>query len=187
METSDAIDMSKNILFTVIRKYEILVRIFAVFGLIVLLLIGAFLVAVMWEAPIHQLNLWRLGRNFKVINSHHPKDSRFVLKVRDFGNLFRGASNGCDYLVGEVRVGNESQEEIAQYYKGLSIKSFDGTYPVPVEISFFDEEGWMDPYRWSDWRDKAQSYLDPGTLNGTLYMVFARQDSYPPYGDMRCT
>lgn len=160
---------------------------FAGFGLIVFLLIAAFFIIAMWRAPIHQFNLWLLGRNFKAISSHHPEDSRFVLKVSDFGNLFRAASNGCDYLIGEVRVGKGSQEEIARYYHGLFIKSFDGTDSVPVEVNFFDKENWMDPYHWSDWRDKAQSSLDPAALKGTLYMVLARQDSYPPYGDMRCT
>lgn len=162
-------------------------NIFAGFGIIVFLAIAAFFVVVMWRAPIHQFNLWTLGRNFKVINSYHPKDSKYVLRVRDFGNLFRGASNGCDYLVGEVRVGKGSQEEIARYYHGLFIKSFDGTDSVPVEVSFFDKENWMDPYQWSDWRDKAQSYIDPAALDGALYMIFARQDGYPPHGDMRCT
>lgn len=161
-------------------------NIFVAFGFVVLLVIAPLFVVAMWRAPIHQFNLWTLGRNFKAINSHHPVDSSFVLKIKDFGNLFRGASNGCDYLVGEVRVGKGSQEEIARYYHGLFVKSFDGTDSVPVEVRFFDTENWMDPYHWSDWRDKAQSYIDPATLEGALYMVFARQDGYPPYGDMRC-
>jgi len=166
--------------------YQILMRLFAIFGVAVFCVILWFIAVTMWEAPIHQFNLWTLGRNFKTVNSHHPEDSRFVLKVRDFGNLFRAASNGCDYLVGEVRVGKGSQEEIARYYQGLFIKSFDGTDPVPVEIRFFNKENWMDPYRWSDWRDKAQAYIESAALDGTPYMVFARQDGYPPYGDMRC-
>ncbi|MBI3442952.1 MAG: hypothetical protein HY007_04245 [Candidatus Sungbacteria bacterium] len=161
-------------------------NIFAGFGIIAFLLIAPLFVVAMWRAPIHQFNLWTLGRNFSAINSHHPEDSRYVLRVRDFGNLFRGASNGCDYLVGEVRAGKGSQEEIARYYRGIFIKSFDGINPVPIEVRFFDKENLMDPYPWSDWRDKAQSYIDPVSLDGTLYMVFARQDSYPPYGDIRC-
>lgn len=166
---------------------NIFASIFVSLGIIAFLLVAPLFVAAMWRAPIHQFNLWMLGRNFRAINLRHPGDSGFVLKIKDFGNLFRGASNGCDYLVGEVRVGKGSQEEIAQYYRGLFIKSFDSTNPVPVEVRFFDTENWMDPYRWSDWRDKAQSFIDPAALEGTLYMVFARQDGYPPYGDMRCT
>ena len=168
------------------RTSDIAKNIFAGFGLIIFLLIAVFVVVAMWRVPIHQFNLWRLGRNFMIIKSYHPEDSRYLLSVRDFGNLFRAASNGCDYLVGELRVGKGSQEEIARQYQGLFMKSFDGTAPVLVEVHFFDKEDWMDPYPWSDWRDKAQSYADLTAIKGTFYMVFARQDSYPPYGDIRC-
>ena len=169
------------------RPFNTAKNIFAGFGLIIFLAIAAFFIVAMWRAPIHQFNLWMLERNFKAVSSHHPENSRYVLKVRDFGNLFRGASNGCDYLVGEMRVGKGSQEEIARYYHGLFIKSFDNTGSIPVEVHFFDkEENWMDPYHWSDWRDRAQAYIESAALDGTPYMVFARQDGYPPYGDMRC-
>ena len=169
------------------HAYYIAMRIFAVFGVAVFCVVAWFAVIAMWKAPIHQFNLWELGRNFKAISSHHPEDSKFLLKVRHFGNLFRAASNGCDYLVGEMRAEKRSPQEIAQRYQGLFIKSFDGTAPVPIEVRFFDkEEDWMDPYPWSDWRDKAQSYADPATMKATLYMVFARQTDYPPYGDIRC-
>ena len=161
-------------------------RIFAGFGLIVFLLMTAFIIGAMWKAPIHQFNLWMLGRNFRAVHPHHPGDSQYVLRIRDFGNLFRGASNGCDYLVGEARAGKGSREDIARSYGGLFIQSFDDTGPVPVEVRFFDKEDWMDPYRWSDWRDTAEAYVGPAALNATLYTVFARQSDYPPYGDMRC-
>ena len=168
------------------RASDIMIRIFAGFGLIVFCLIVLFTIVAIWKAPVHQFNLWILGRNFKTINPYHPGDSQYVLRIRDFGNLFRAASNGCDYLVGEFRSGKGSQEDIARQYNGLFIKSLDNTGPVPVEVRFFDNENWMDPYTWSDWRDKAQKHADPATLQGALYMVFARQTDYPPYGDIRC-
>ena len=169
------------------RIPDIVVRVLSGCAVLLSCLIILLAVIAMWKAPIHQFNLWKLGKNFKVIHSHHPKDSKYLLKVRDFGNLFRGASNGCDYLVGELRTGKESQEEIARQYRGLFIKSFDNTDPVPIEVHFFNEENWMDPYHWSEWRDRAQSHTNLATTNDTLYMIFARQDSYPPYGDIRCT
>ena len=169
------------------RAFHIAKNIFAGIGLIVFLLIVGFSFVAMWKAPIHQFNLWKLERNFSTINSHHPEDSKYVLRVKHFGNLFRAASNGCDYLVGEMRAGKRSPQEIAQRYQGLFIKSFDGTAPVPIEVRFFDkEEDWMDPYPWSDWRNKAQSYADPAAMKDTLYMVFARQTDYPPDGGIRC-
>ena len=159
---------------------------FAGFGLIMFLLITAFVVMVMWKFPIHQFNLWRLGRNFRAVESYHPEDSKYLLSVGDFGNLFRATSNGCDYLVGEVRSGKGSQEDIARHYTDLFVKAFDNSEPVPAELHFFNDENWMDPYDWSRWRDQAEPYAGTGAVRGVLYMVFARQTDYPPDGDIRC-
>lgn len=168
------------------RTSDIVRNIFAGFGLIVFLLIAVFAVATMRKAPIHQFNLWTLGKNFKVVGAYHPKDSKYMLRVRDFGNLFRGASNGCDYLVGEVRVGKGSHEDIMRRYDGVMVKSFDDAEPVPAEVRFFDTENWMDPYRWSDWKERAQAHIDAVHSEDTPYLVFARQSDYPPDGDIRC-
>lgn len=168
------------------QQSDAIKSIFAGFGLIVFLLIVAFVAVTMWKAPIHQFNLWRLGRNFRAAQINHPENSKSVLQVRDFGNLFRAMSNGCDYLVGEVRASAVSPEEIRRRYEGAVIQSFDHTGSVLLEIEFFDKKDWIEPYAWSDWGDRARAYGDPVAQGETLYMVFARQTDYPPDGDIRC-
>lgn len=160
---------------------------FAGFGLIVFLLIAAFFIIAMWRAPIHQFNLWTLGRNFKAVDSHHPENSKFVLKVKDFGNLFRAASNGCDYLVGEFRIGQGSKGEIMRRYQGLVIKSFDSLEPIPIEFHFLDDDDFFkEESLWFEWRENVRASFDLYAARGNPYIVFAEQTDYPPYGDFRC-
>lgn len=170
------------------RLYHIAERIFAVFGVAVFCVIIWFVIATMWRVPVHQFNLWTLQKHFRIVE--HPSDSRFLKKLKGFGNLFRAASNGCDYLVGELRVGSGPQEDIARFYQGLFVKSFDDTETVPIEIKFFDDEEFSEDYLWStlwfDWREKINSSFDLEAIQGTSYVVFARQTDYPPYGDGRC-
>jgi len=116
------------------RTYNITLRIFAGFGFIVFCLIVVLFAITMWKAPLHQFNLWRLERNFQAIAPYHPADSNLLLKRKDFGGLFSGASNSCDYFVGEFRSAARSKEEITRSYNGLSIDSFDRTERIPIHV-----------------------------------------------------
>ena len=170
------------------RIYCIAEKIFAVFGAIVFAVIVWFIVAAMWRAPLHQFNLWTLQKNFRAIEQ--PLNSKSIKKLSGFGRLFRDASNGCDYLVGGFRVGNDTRESIAQWYQDFSIRPFDDAEPVPIEIKFFDDEDFSEGRQWSnpwfDWYEKIRESFDWQEMRGTPYVVFARQTDYPPYGDIRC-
>lgn len=147
-----------------------------------------FLAFTSWKAPLHEFNLWVLETHFSEVE--HPADSRSLRKLSGFGNFFRGVSNGCDYLVGELRVGSGSQEDITRFYQGLFVNPFDDAEAVPIEIKFFDDEEFSEDYLWStlwfDWQEKIRESFDWANIAGTPYVVFARQTDYPPDADIRC-
>lgn len=168
------------------RAYYISMRIFAVFGMIAFCIIIVFVAITMWKMPIHQFNLWRLEKNFQVIAAAHPPDSKLLLKRKDFGGLFSGASHSCDYFVGEFRSTAHSKEDVRKAYKGLSIDSSDHTKHVPVEVHFFDEEEFFTDFPWYEWLAELRKSFNMSATKDNLYVVFASQTGYPPYGDLRC-
>lgn len=141
-----------------------------------------------WKIPLHNYQWYILQRHFR--EAEHPLGSKSLKKIEGFGNLFRAASNGCDYLVGELRVGDGSQEDIMLFYRGLSVRPFDDTEPVPIEVKFSDDEAFSETHRWSnpwfDWHEKIRKSFDFSKMRGIPYVVFAEQTGYPPYGDIRC-
>ncbi len=166
--------------------YQILMRLFAIFGVAVFCFIVWFVAVAMWRVPIHQFNLWKLGKNFQAITTANPPDSKPLLQIRRVGNFFRGASNACDYLVGEFYVEKRSKHEILERYRGLFVNSFDDTEPVPMEVHFLDEEEFFQDSYWSDWRKKIKKSFNLAVMQGNPYIIFASQTDYPPYGDIRC-
>lgn len=162
---------------------------FTALGIVAFCFVVWFTVVAMWKAPIHQFNLWRLGRNFQHITLSHPPESKLLLSIKDFGNLFRGASNGCDYFVGEFRSAGDSKEKTRQNYGGLFVDSFDSAERIPVEVYFLDEEEFSYYFQWYGWQKKASKLLE--TLEASdarddIYFVFVAQTDYPPDGDIRC-
>lgn len=166
------------------RAYHIIAGMLATAGIIFVCFIVLVVADSIWKIPIHQLNLWKLAGNFQEIK--HPSDSKLLSKVKGFGNLFRDASNGCDYLVGEFRVGRNSRDEIVRRYQELSINSFDRKERVLIEVHFLDDEKFFEDSLWFDWREKIRTSFNSKTAQGNLYTVFARQTGYSPYGDIRC-
>lgn len=168
------------------RASHIAMGIFACFGFIAFCLIILFGAVTMWKMPTHQFNLWRLEKNFHVVATAHPPDSKLLLKRKDFGGLFSAASHSCDYFVGEFRSTTRSKEDVKRAYSGLFIDSFDRTERIPVEIHFFDEEEFFIDFPWYEWlAELRKSFNVPPAMN-TLYLIFASQTGYPPYGDLRC-
>ncbi len=163
-------------------------RVLVVLSFIVSCCAAVFLGFTSWKAPIHQFNLWKLENNFRKVQ--HPAHSKLLTKLTGFGNLFRGASNGCDYLVGELRVENGPQESITKWYQGISIKPFDDTEPVPIEIKFIDDEEFSEGHHWYgpwfSWYEKIRESFNWKEMHMTPYVIFAKQTDYPPYGDVRC-
>ncbi|MBI3442954.1 MAG: hypothetical protein HY007_04255 [Candidatus Sungbacteria bacterium] len=140
----------------------------------------------MWKMPIHQFNLWRLERNFQTIAPAHPPGSKLLLKRKDFGGLFSAASHSCDYFIGELRSTPRSKEDVRKAYNGLSIDSFDHTKHIPVEVHFFDEEEFFTDFPWYEWQAELRRSFDVSAARDNLYLIFASQSGYSPYGDLRC-
>ena len=169
--------------------YRIAKNIFAVFGVSIFFIVAFFSVVTMWEAPVHQFNVWKLRKHFNEVT--HPPESQPLKSISGFGSLFRDASNGCDYLVGELRMSNGQREEIIRRYQGLSIESFNGSARVPVEARFLDDEEFFGEYiglnPWREWRENARLSFDFSSMRGVPYIVFAEQTDFSPDGDVRCS
>ncbi|MDP3661771.1 MAG: hypothetical protein Q8R17_02900 [bacterium] len=161
---------------------------FAWLGVFFVCIVVFFLMVGMWKMPLHNHQLNTLQKHFRAVE--HPLNSTLVKRVKDFGNLFRGASNGCDYLVGELRVSEKTPENISRFYENVFVKPFDGSNLVSVELKFFDDEEFSEDYLWStlwsDWYKKMRVSFDKRDIQGTPYVVFARQTDYAPQGDIRC-
>lgn len=168
------------------RTYSTLLKIAGAFGVIISPFIILFIVFMAWKIPIHNFNLWRLGGSFQTIAPLHPRHSKPLLEIKDFGGLFAGASNSCDYLVGEFRSAAYPKERIAQAYRGLLVPSFNHTELIPVEVHFADDEEFFESYPWHEWREKLYGSLGSAAIPGTVYAVFVSQTGYPPDGDFRC-
>ena len=168
------------------RASHIAMGISACFGFIVFCLIILFAVVTMWKMPIHQFNLWRLEKNFQTIVAAHHQDSKLLLKRSDFGGLFSAASHSCDYFVGEFRSTARSKEDVRKAYRGLSIDSSDHTKRIPVEVHFFDEEEFFTDFPWYEWLAELYKSFNVSATKDNLYVIFASQTGYPPYGDFRC-
>lgn len=168
--------------------YRIAKDISAVFGVLVFFTVAFFVAVTMWHGPAHQFNVWKLRRHFNEVM--HPPESQTLKSIGGFGSLFRDASNGCDYLVGELRISTGQREEITRRYQGLSIRSFNGSERVPVEVKFLDDEEFFRQYMgsnpWREWREDILLSFDFRSMRGVPYIVFAEQTDFPPEGDMRC-
>jgi hypothetical protein len=134
--------------------------------------------------PIHNFNLWRLESNFQKIASFHPPDSTQLFFIKGVGNLFRGASNACDYFVGEFRISPGSREDIISWYEGLFVRSFENR-ATSLEV-YFIEDDFFKRYPGYEWREKFYRSSQSVPALGVPYLVLVSQYDYPPDGDIRC-
>lgn len=161
-------------------------RIFTALGVLAACFMAVFAVVSSWRVPIHQINLWRLEAHFDGVIASHPLGSTLLLSVKDFGNLFRGASNGCDYFVGEFRSTTHPKEEVRRNYSGLFVGSFDKTERVPLEVYFLNEKEFSDTFQWYAWQETVSEFLETSVARDDIYVVFVMQTDFPPDGDIRC-
>ena len=169
------------------HAYQILMRLFAIFGIVVFCVILLYVIAVTWGIPIHNYRLWVLQKNFRsTVQPLHPAQSQLRAEMAEFGNF--GNSNHCDYMVGEFRSSSLSKEAVMRAYAGAIVPSFsshDKNSPLPVEVYFTDEDIFHNDYTWSEWLSKYLS-RKPATSDKNTYLVFTSSDMHPPDGDIRC-
>lgn len=169
------------------RAYRGITKIFALFGVLVFCGIVAFVIVTSWKTPIHQFNLWKLEKNFRVLVPSHPMDSTSVLAFTKFGGLFSSTAYSCDYFVGEFRTSTSSKEDIQGYYRALSVAMPHSAERLPIQVRFADEREFWIYYPWSELYGELLRLLQrfPSEQDG-MYVVLASQTVHPPYADFRC-
>lgn len=164
--------------------YQILMRLFAIFGVAVFCIIVWFVVVITWKMPLHNYQLWKMQRTFRsAMQSVHPAESRLLAEMAEFGNF--GNSNHCDYFVGEFRSSPLSKEKVLEKYAAVATSSFVGNRLIETGVYFIDEEFFKKDYLLSEWLSKYVPDYVP-SLDNAAYLIYSEDDMNPPDGDIRC-
>ncbi len=165
------------------RESDIVMRIFAGFGLIVFCLFVLLVLSMTWKMPFHAYQLRIMQIRFRsTMHSLHPVGSQLLAEMRQFGNF--GNSNHCDYLVGEFRSSHLSKEALRQRYAAVATSSFVGDRLLEVDVYFIDDDIFTH-YPWSRWLQEYLPHERP-PINENTYLIFSSNDGNPPDGDIRC-
>lgn len=150
------------------------------FGILLTFCIGVLAFLLFGRTPVNQLHLWQLERDFYHNNSIHPRES-FLLQKRTYvGGPYDHGSQRCGVFVGELRAAPLNKEQVRRAYEGRSIKSGE----IPLQMLFLDAQWpmYLPLTVWQDeWRENALL-----KTSSTLFFVFASQEEYPSWGDIRC-
>lgn len=147
------------------------VTVFSVLLLIILL----FVLYLTYRIPLNNYHLMIFKDDFnKFVDQLHPQQSAYIAEVTETGNL-GGASNHCDFLVGEFRSSPLSKEMLKNNYFRDSLSS--GVYFIDDDI--FTESPW------SEWKEKYLKDYKPKD-NENTYLVWISNDGNSPDGDIRC-
>lgn len=158
---------------------KIITKIFFTIVVFVFLSVGFLFIMATWAIPFHNNNLRIFQKHFQKLTVYHPFESRHLSSISDFGNF--GNSNHCDYMVGEFRATQLSEEIILKKYEGLSVASFDNR-TIPVEV-YFSDDGVFKHFPWSDWLNLLS---EKPSSTEKVYIIFAFIDGDSPDGDLRC-
>lgn len=131
--------------------------------------------------PIHDINAWRLERNFYAEKIIHPSSSILIEKKRYLGGPSLHGGQRCVYAVGEVRTVPLSIEEIKLSYRDTDV-GFWGNQ-LPLKVLFADE--FDGPYEmpFVNWQDELRA-LPPS--DSTAYVVYITDQRKIILFDWRC-
>lgn len=166
------------------RICYIAMKICAILGAAVFLMILPLIVFMTWKMPLHNYQLWRMHKNFRSnMQSVHPAQSQLLAEVAEFGNF--GQSNHCDYFVGEFRSSPLSKEKVLEKYAAVATSSFVGNRLIETGVYFIDEEFFKKDYLLSEWLEK---YLpdNHSVADEHTYLIYSEDAMNPPDGDIRC-
>jgi hypothetical protein len=121
----------------------------------------------------------------------HPASSSALESFSRLGIAAGGNGNHCDYLVGEIREGDDSPDQIKAHYSAFSFPMLDPQNsqwatgePVSLTVEFPGSPEDTGVLRWDipDALAKARAKQ----RKKTLYVVYLLDGGYEPNGDWRC-
>ncbi len=133
----------------------------------VILLFGLLLFLIAYGEPIHDLNAWRLEKNFYAKNIAHPEDSVLVKKIRYLGGISTHGDMWCVYAVGEWRSSPLPREKILDRYHNEATTLWGKKVPIKVMFSDGYEGPHTLPYTY--WQDDLR---DTMTDKNAHYIVY---------------
>lgn len=138
-----------------------------------LALVGTSWVWIFHGAPIHDINLLMLERQFTNANIYHPDESILLGRKSYLGPSVYGSR--CIYATGEVRRAELNKDEIRRAYQAV-VRNF------PLQIYFTDESELPYEIPFGEWQNELEDILQ---ATSTTYIVYtARKHHY--LGDLRC-
>jgi len=154
-------------------------------ALIIILLVAAFLAAAILLPQIsHNRQLTKFEASYADVT--HPQSSQRMIEFSEVGLLGGANGNHCDFLVGEIREYNASEDLIRAHYASQQIKSpLEPSYSLAATVVFLSEEYRDDPilqYEIAPLVGKARS---DRSLT-TLYVIYFLDAGHDPNFDIRC-
>lgn len=136
-------------------------------------LVGASWVWIFHGAPIHDINLWMLERQFTRANIDHPVESFLLGKRSYLGPSHYGGK--CVYATGEVRRTELDKDKTRRAYQAV-VRNF------PLQIYFTDESELPYEIPFGDWQSELE--VAPYSDNAVYIVYVAQKHHY--LGDQRC-
>lgn len=139
--------------------------------LLIVLLAGSF-VWIFYGAPIHDLRLWIMERQFIRARISHPSESILLGRKSYLGPSFYGRA--CVYAVGEVRHVALPTSDVLIAYQNVNIGK------LPLKIYFTDESELPYDVPFGEWQD---GLVEIKTDTGYIVYIASRHHFL---GDLRC-
>ena len=135
----------------------------------IILLLGLLLFLIIYGNPIHDINVWRLEKNFYAKNIVHPADSLLLEKKVYLGGISTHGDSSCVYAVGEWRSSPLSKETILETYHSSGAINL-WSKKVPIKLMFAD--GYEGPYTlpYAYWQDDLRSTVTDKNIHYIVYV-----------------
>lgn len=131
--------------------------------------------------PVHDINIWRLERNFYAKEISHPNDSVLLEKMKYLGGSSTHGDSRCMYAVGEMRTAPFSKEDIKEFYQDIVV-AFWKEY-LPLKVLFADEYDGPYVMPYVNWQDELYG-MPPS--DDTRYIVYVGTEWPILFMDLRC-
>jgi hypothetical protein len=134
---------------------------------------GSLFVWIFYGAPIHDINLWTLEKQFARASINHPIESVLLGRRNYLGPSPYGSR--CVYAIGEVRHAALDKDKIRRGYQAV-------VRNLPLQIYFTDESELPYEIPFGEWQNGLEDILQ---ATSTTYIVYiARKHHF--LGDWRC-
>src|SRR3989338_3467972 len=144
-----------------------LFRYLCIVFVIILVLFSLPFILFIFGNPIHDINAWRLEKNFYAKNIEHPADSVLLEKKVYLGGMSTHGDPWCVYAVGEVRQSALSKPEIINFYRDTSVNLW--SKEGPIKVLFGDAYGGPYTLPYAHWQDELRDTI---TDEDVIYVVY---------------